>query len=107
MFPTKNCFKKDKKKIGHHARKRDMMRQSYGIYAFNGTSHARLTLQFTAAEKRFIEVIPEKHLNCKRESQEYRTFPYLIYEEIKHFQTTVILNVPRVAVFKIIICIIN
>ena len=40
------------KKIGHRARKGDMMGQSYGIYAFSGTSHARFTLQFTVAESK-------------------------------------------------------
>ena len=48
MFLTKHRFKKDKN-IGHRARKRDTMGQSYGIYNLNGTYHARFTLQFAVA----------------------------------------------------------
>ena len=46
LFQTKKI-----KKIGHRARKRNMG-QSYGIYAFNGTSHVRFSLQFTVAESK-------------------------------------------------------
>ena len=41
MFPTKNCFEKYNKKIGHRPRKRDMMGQSCPIYACTRDNHAR------------------------------------------------------------------
>ena len=33
MFSTKDCFEKKIKMIGHHSRLRDVMSQSYHIYA--------------------------------------------------------------------------
>ena len=41
MFPTKNCLEKYNKKIGYRPRKRDMMGQSYPIYASTRDNHAR------------------------------------------------------------------
>ena len=41
MFLTNICFKNCNKKIGHHACLRDMMGQTYPVYACNGTNHAR------------------------------------------------------------------
>ena len=41
--------------------------------------------------KTLIEAVP----------QECGTFSYIIYEAIEHLQTTVILNVPRVAVLRL------
>ena len=41
MFPTKNCFEKYNKKIGHRPRKRDMMGQSCPIYACTRDNHVR------------------------------------------------------------------
>ena len=41
MFLTKHCFENTIKKIGHHARKGDMMDQSYQIYACSGAYRAR------------------------------------------------------------------
>ena len=42
MFSTKHCFeKKTIKFIGPHARLRDVVDQSYPIYAFTRANHAR------------------------------------------------------------------
>ena len=41
--------KKTRKKIGHLARKKDMMAQSYGIKGLNGTYQARFTLKCAVA----------------------------------------------------------
>ena len=35
--------------MGHRARKRVMIGQSYGVYVLNGTSHAPFTLQSAVA----------------------------------------------------------
>ena len=48
MFSTKHCFEKIKKTIGHHSRLRDVMGQSYPIYACTNANHARYSsLQIT------------------------------------------------------------
>ena len=48
MFSTKHCFENTIKKIGHHARLRDVTDQSYPIYALLESCtlahHARFSL---------------------------------------------------------------
>ena len=68
MFPTRHCFENTVRKIGHHARKRDMMSQLYRIYACSGTFH-RFKLQFAVAGK---IVILEK-MKFGRTSRGYAT----------------------------------
>ena len=41
IFPTKHYFEKYNKKIGHRARKKDIMAQSYLSFARSGTNRAR------------------------------------------------------------------
>ena len=43
----KRCFEKTKKVLGHHARLRDVMDQSYPIYACTRVNHARYSCQVT------------------------------------------------------------
>ena len=41
MFPSNACLEKQNKKIGYRACLRDIMGQTYPIYACIGTNHAR------------------------------------------------------------------
>ena len=66
MFPTKNCFEKYNKKIGHRPRKRDMMGQSCPIYVCTRDNHARYSsvhVTSCGGWKQFIEVILGRKLN--------------------------------------------
>ena len=65
MFSTKPCFEKTIKMIGHPSRLRDMMGQSYPIYASSRANHAHYSsvhIKFCSSSK---HTLLKQHLGKK------------------------------------------
>ena len=79
------------KMIGHLSRLRDMMGQTYPIYACiraNHSHYSSVPVSFCGSSKQyFIKVTLEKNLTS-RKCRTYRTISYKIWGQITPFKTT-------------------
>ena len=110
MFSIKHCFEKAIKMIGHHSRLRDLMGQSYPIYACTRANHAHYSsvhVKFCSSSK---HTLLKEHLGnnlTRRKCGASRTISYKIWGQITQFKTTWTESVRRVVVFVVIICILK
>ena len=86
MFSTKHC---NNKRIGHHSRLRDVMVQSYPIYAFTHANHdharySSVHVTFCGSSKHSLEVIREKR-TWQVESVEHIKQYHIKFVETSHY----------------------